>query len=416
MRSPSSRRTLLSLSTLLGLSIFAAGCNRIYSYSADPTRTARFDPVSNAIANVPPGGAGTQGVPSAEVRYAEPGATPQAAARQMVYSARFDVAASNPEEAMGQFIRGAQNAGGYLESRDDTRVVCRVPAASFQELVAGMPALGSIVSQAIHSDDVTRQYHDLKLRIDTAEWSRRRVLGLLDKADKIEDVIRLEEELLKLTTAIESLKGELESLSEQIAYSRIEVVFRSRATESPLGRPDAASPFAWINRVGAEQVLADFGAVESSDSPGGSGLVSLFSGGISSGPLDGFLIVASDRGELKAITPDASKLWGREFAVPQRANLDFWYKALRGDLIDHRGYRVIQERPVKDGKGNEGMELICDVMSQGQAHRYLVVVYAVDGPFWQRGSSVRTIEFVAPTATFEKCAAVVRQAFAGPGK
>ena len=122
-------------------------------------------------------------------------------------------------------------AGGYLESREDAHVVCRVPAARFQEIVAGMPALGSIVSQTIRNDDVTRQYHDLRLHIETAEWSRRRVLGLLEKAEKIEDIIKLEEELLKLTATIESLKGTLETLSEQIAYSRIEVLFRGKTPD-----------------------------------------------------------------------------------------------------------------------------------------------------------------------------------------
>jgi hypothetical protein len=357
-----------------------------------------------------------QNLPPADVRYAELGTPTPGPVRQMVYTGRFEIAAANPEEAMGQFIRGAQSMGGYLESRDDARAVCRVPAARFQEMVAAMPALGSIVSQAIRNDDVTRQCHDLKLHLDTAEWSRRRVLALLDKADKIEDIIRLEEELLKLATAIEGLKGQLETLSEQIAYSRIEVLFRARALESPLGRPDAASPFAWINRVGAEQVMASFGPVENNDSPGGGSVVSLFSGGLTAGPLDGFLIVSADRSELKAITPDASKLWVREFAVLQPANLDFWSKALRTDLIDHRGYRLLEEKHVQDGKGNEGLEMVCDVRVQGQDHRYLVIVYAVEGTFWRRGSYVRTIEFVAPTATFEKCAAVVRQAFISPNR
>jgi hypothetical protein len=131
-------------------------------------------------------------------------------------------------------------------------------------------------------------------------------------------------------------------------------------------------------------------------------------GGLCVGPLDGFLIVKRDRSELKAITPDASKLWVREFAVPKPAKLDFWSNALRSDLVDHRGYLLVQEKRVRDGKGNEGVEMVCDVAVQGQPHRYLVTVYALDGPFWHPGSIIRTVEFAAPVATFEKCAAVVR--------
>jgi len=363
----------------------------------------------------PAGRSPAQDLPPAQDHNAGPAAATQGAARQMVYTARFEIATSNVEEAMGQFIRGAQSTGGYLESREDTHVVCRVPAARFQELIAAMPSLGSIVSQTIRNDDVTRKYQDLRLHIETADWSRRRVLGLLEKAQKIEDIIKLEEELLRLTATIEGLKGVLEDLSEQIAYSRIEVLFRARVPESKLGRPDVFSPFAWINRVGADQVMEGFGSVESTGSPGVSSITTLLPGGLSVGPLEGFLIVASDRSELKAICADTSKLWVREFAVPKRANLDFWSKALHSDLVDHRGYHLLEEKRVRDGKGNEGVEMVCEVVVQGQTDRYMVSIYTLDSPFWHRGSTVRTIEFVAPVATFERSAPVVRKAYSPGG-
>ena len=208
MRAPSHCGRLCSILAMLAL---ATGCTGIAGYSGDPGRG--LTPPAGAAASAE-GHARAQDLPPAQDR--NPGAdtaAPPGAARQMVYTARFDVAAANVEEAMGQFIRGVQSAGGYLESREDARIVCRVPAARFQDVVAGMPALGSIVSQTIRNDDVTRKYQDLRLHIETAEWSRRRVLGLLEKAEKIEDIIKLEEELLKLTATIESLKGVLADLS-----------------------------------------------------------------------------------------------------------------------------------------------------------------------------------------------------------
>ena len=153
-----------------------------------------------------------------------------------------------------------------------------------------------------------------------------------------------------------------------------------------------------------------FGPVEGGG-PVTGGLAGLLSGGLSVGPLDGFLIVANHRAEMKAITPDASKLWVREFTVPQKAGLDFWKNALRNDLIDHRGYRLVGEKRVRDGKGNEGWEMAFDVVVQGQPHRYLITIYALDPSFWRLGNSVRVVEFVAPVATFEKSAAVVRAAY-----
>ena len=410
MRTPFFRRRIFSIASAAVLAVLAVGCESVIrpvpQYFGQPSATGAMQTPDGATVSMP-----AQDMPAAQDCGGETDVVQQGPARQMVYSARFDLATSNVEEAMSQFVRTVQGTGGYLESREDSRVVCRVPAARFQEIVAAMPSLGSVLSQTIRNDDVTRKHQDLRLHLETAEWSRQRVLGLLQKADKIEDIIKLEEELLKLTAAIETLKGTLEDLSEQIAYSRVEVLFRPRATESRLGRPEAYSPFAWINRIGAEQVLGDFGSVENDSAAGVGGVATLFSGGLSAGRLDGFLVVKNDRSELKAITPDASKLWVREFSVPQTATLEFWSKAIRSDLAGHRGYVVVEEKPVRDDKGNEGTQMICDVVAQGQSHRYMLDVYVINGLLWRRGGIVRTVEFVAPTATFEKYAAVVRDAY-----
>ena len=207
------------------------------SYNRIPDGAASTAPATGEVS-----GARAQDLPPAQDRNAASAGQP-GAARQMVYTARFDIATSNVDEAMGQFIRGVQSAGGYLESREDSRVIGRVPAARFPEIMAGMPSLGNIVSQTIRNDDVTRQYHDLTLHIETAEWSRRRVLGLLEKAEKIEDILKLEEELLKLTASVEGLKGTLQDLSEQISYSRIEVLFRHGCRNRTWAGPTPTAPF-----------------------------------------------------------------------------------------------------------------------------------------------------------------------------
>ena len=57
------------------------------------------------------------------------------------------------------------------------------------------------------------------------------------------------------------------------------------------------------------------------------------------------------------------------------------------------------------------MGTVCDVVVHGQPQRYLLCVYVQDAPFWHSGSTVRTVEFVAPVATFERLETVVRRSF-----
>ena len=59
------------------------------------------------------------------------------------------------------------------------------------------------------------------------------------------------------------------------------------------------------------------------------------------------------------------------------------------------------------------MELAFDVIVQGTAHRYLIAAYVLESPFWQAANTVRTVEFAAPSETFDKYVVGVRQACTG---
>jgi len=69
------------------------------------------------------------------------------------------------------------------------------------------------VSRSVQTDDVTDEYKDLGLRLGVMESSRQRLVVLMDQAGNLEELLKLEEQLTKLTAEIESLKGKLKKLS-----------------------------------------------------------------------------------------------------------------------------------------------------------------------------------------------------------
>lgn len=178
--------------------------------------------------------------------------------RLMIYTARFEILVANVKDAVGRFLGRVKEVGGYLQSREDSRVVCRVPASRFQEVVDALPSFGILTRESIQAQDVTKRYYDLKLRIETAEKARDRLLALLDRAEEVEDILKIEAEVRRLTEEIERLKGEFKYLSEQIAFSTVEVDFRANAPEPRPVRRRVRCRFDWINRIGVEHVLEDF--------------------------------------------------------------------------------------------------------------------------------------------------------------
>lgn len=189
----------------------------------------------------------------------EPATQPEEATRRLrIYAAHLEILVAAVEDSVTRFIRRVDEAGGFLEKRDDASVTCRVPAAKFKEILEEVKAYGLVTRESVRATDVTKQYFDLKIRIENAEKARERLMALLERAEEVEDALRIETELRRLAEEIDRLKGELKYLSEQIAFSTIEVVFQTNAPPPRAMPKRARSRFDWINRVGVEHVLEEF--------------------------------------------------------------------------------------------------------------------------------------------------------------
>lgn len=118
-----------------------------------------------------------------------------------------------------------------------------------------------------------------------------------------------------------------------------------------------------------------------------------------------FLVTARGTDELKAITPEETKLWLREFSDPDRGDLAFWSEALRRDLVENRGYTLLSEGKIEDASGNVGTELLLEATIQGRAVRELLALFVFPGAFEHR---IRVVELVGEKEPFEAALPEVR--------
>lgn len=126
-------------------------------------------------------------------------------------------------------------------------------------------------------------------------------------------------------------------------------------------------------------------------------------------PPERFLVTDDGGDFVKAITPEESKLWLRDFGDDDKGGLAFWRDALRADLKDNRGYIVISEGDVKDSVGTPGHELVLESTVNGRTVRELMAVFVYDGFF---SDTIRVVEYVAEKETFEQEVASVRASLA----
>jgi hypothetical protein len=124
---------------------------------------------------------------------------------------------------------------------------------------------------------------------------------------------------------------------------------------------------------------------------------------------EGFLELESPGGEIRAVTPEDARLWVREHDDADQGSLEFWTKALEHDLVQRRGYKLVEAFAVADAAGRPGKAWRFQVRVDGEAMGYLVAMFVIEG--WQ-SNTIRTCEYLAREATFAAQLEAVRAAIA----
>jgi len=130
-------------------------------------------------------------------------------------------------------------------------------------------------------------------------------------------------------------------------------------------------------------------------------------------PLPGdFLTLVNEPGDFRAVTPDEAKVWVRHFTAHKGGDLAFWREALKRDLVENRGYLLVEEGEAKDRAGHAAQKMLFETQAGGRPHRYLLVVSAWPGWF---GTEIRVVELVADKTVFDQYRKEVEAAATGSG-
>ncbi len=107
----------------------------------------------------------------------------------------------------------------------------RVPSINFEKLIAAIEGgKDEITSKSIQARDVTEEFMDIETRLSNKREYLKRYKELLAKALKVDDILAIEENIRVLQEEIESSEGRLKYLSDQVAYSTLNLnIFKEKA-------------------------------------------------------------------------------------------------------------------------------------------------------------------------------------------
>ena len=151
--------------------------------------------------------------------------------RKIVKTASLSIKTKNYDAFMSTVGQKLEQLGGYIEqsqeynydnaSNRSAEMRVKIPADKLETFIEELTAEGTVTSKIIGSDDITNSYIDVESRIKALETEEETLLGILEKAQSLSDVIELQQRLSTVRADLESLKAQKQSYDSMVEYSGV---------------------------------------------------------------------------------------------------------------------------------------------------------------------------------------------------
>ena len=192
--------------------------------------------------------------------------------RLIIRTANMSLVVSDTEEAMATISQMAEENSGwvvnsslfqYNENAKTGNITIRVPSSGFNSALEALRSMAvEVRNESTSGQDVTEEFVDVSARLENLEATADRVRAFLDDAETVEEALAVNQELSRLESDIEAMKGRLQYLSQSASFSTITVDLTPDIVAQPIDsswRPAIGCRKAVYSRVDALQDVAEFG-------------------------------------------------------------------------------------------------------------------------------------------------------------
>lgn len=260
---------------LVVIAILATGCGAASPLSQGSSPNTSMD--RGAIPSLPPAAAPTvvaeKSLATGAAAGTGAGSTP-VGDRLVIKTGNITIVVKSVEEAVGTVTSMATTAGGYVVSSksgsENEKLVAtltiKVPADKFEASMATLRALAlEPPTGIINGQDVTEEYADINAQLGNLRATEKQLLNLLDRAQTVDDTLKVYNQLTNIRGQIERLQGRMQYLERSAALSTITVSLRPQVEKAIVktGREawQPSETFTQAARafMSALQVLGDLG-------------------------------------------------------------------------------------------------------------------------------------------------------------
>jgi hypothetical protein len=185
--------------------------------------------------------------------------------RNLILTAKIDMRSKDPWATSDRAQAIASGLGGDVlnlsqSGTSDTRsasLTIRVPSNRFGDALQALKSLdGEIQTSGVSAQDVTDQFVDLQARLTAKQAEEQRYIAILNRANTIDEILKVDASLGSVRTQIEQLTAQINSIKGRTEFSTISM---SISTLSVL--PGDTTSKAWDPSKTVGRALAALGAM-----------------------------------------------------------------------------------------------------------------------------------------------------------
>ena len=154
--------------------------------------------------------------------------------RMVAYSVSLDLSVKNTDETRGILIEQVKNYKGFIVKETEKYIITRIPAENMENFISNTRTLGKVENETKTGTDITDQYRDNVIRLESLKNVRDRYLALLEKANTVSEILDIEKELERVNIEIEILEGKIKYAELSVTYSNITVRFKEKTRPGPV--------------------------------------------------------------------------------------------------------------------------------------------------------------------------------------
>ncbi len=160
--------------------------------------------------------------------------------RKLIKSSWLTITVKDLAQAEKQVKAIVDQQAGYIQNTNGEQgssfnLSIRIPQAQYGAALIDLRGVGEVLSENESIQDVTTEFIDNQARLDNLHKLRNRIQLLLNRADRIEDLLKIERELNRTQSEIDRLEGRMKYLRGQVDYASIEFSAEKQKTYGPLG-------------------------------------------------------------------------------------------------------------------------------------------------------------------------------------